>query len=65
MDAYDVAQIVLAALVMLYGLVMIAFPKACTKKTLRDNPNAVAKMRKCGILELIAGAILLLVVISL
>lgn len=59
MGSYEVAKLILAGLIILLGLVMVIFPKACTKAENRDNPDAVAKVRKSGILEMVIGVLLL------
>ena len=52
---YDYIPIILGCIILVMGIFMVACPKMCTKKELRDDPNAVAKVRKSGITEIVCG----------
>lgn len=60
MGAYEMTELVLAGLVFLLGVIMVLCPKACTKKALRDDPEAVARVRKSGIIEMVVGVLLVI-----
>ncbi len=55
---YDMMELILAVLIILYGIFMIACPKQLTKKQYRDDPARVAKVRKAGIVCVICGILL-------
>lgn len=55
---YDMMELVLAVVMVLFGIFMIACPKQATKKQFRDDPEKVAKVRKAGIVWVICGIIL-------
>ncbi len=60
MGAYEMTEIILALLIFCLGLFMVLCPKLATKKALREDPAAVAKVRKGGIFEMIVGIMLLI-----
>ena len=59
MSTYDLVELGLAVAVFVLGLIMVICPKACTKKEQREDAEAVAKVRKSGILEMVVGVLLL------
>lgn len=59
MGDYDIVQIILAVMIFCMGLFMFFCPKLTIKKELREDPAALAKMRKGGIFEMILGILLL------
>lgn len=61
---YDMMELILAVLVILYGIFMIACPKQSTKKKYRDDPAKVATMRKVGFIWVICGIILFILQLS-
>lgn len=59
MDFGIIAMVALAVL----GILMLFAPKLCTRSDKRDDPDAIAQIRKCGIALVafvIAGALYLL-----
>lgn len=54
---YEIAKIVLAALIFGLGAFMFFCPKLATKKELREDPEAISKTRRSGIMEMIIGII--------
>lgn len=61
MGAYEMTEIILAVLIFCLGLFMVLCPKLATKKALRENPAAVAKVRRGGICEMIVGILLIVI----
>lgn len=61
MGDYDMFQIILAVLIFCMGLFMLLCPKLTIKKELREDPAALAKMRRGGIFEMILGVLLLVI----
>lgn len=59
MGAYEMTEVILAILIFCLGLFMFLCPKLATKKALREDPAAVAKVRKSGIVEMVVGILLL------
>lgn len=57
---YDMMQYILCAVMILFGIFMIAFPKQSTKKQFRDDPQKVGKVRKAGIVWVVCGVALLI-----
>ena len=55
MNMYYYLPIIFGVVVIVMGICMIAFPKAMTKKELREDPNAVAKTRTSGVVEVVCG----------
>ena len=55
---YDMMELMLSGIMVLFGIFMIACPKQATKKQFRDDPEKVAKVRKAGIVWVICGIIL-------
>lgn len=55
---YDMMELILSGIMVLFGIFMIACPKQATKKQYRDDPEKVAKVRKAGIVWVICGIIL-------
>jgi len=58
---YDFMKVFLGAIIICLGLFMAIFPKAATKKDLRDDENAVAKNRKGGIVMIVMGVVVILI----
>lgn len=57
---YEIFEIVLAVLIIGIGVLMVAFPKACVKKEMKDNPEQLERARKNGYIEIVVGVVLLL-----
>lgn len=62
---YDMMELILAGIMVLFGIFMIACPKQSTKKKYRDDPEKVAKVRKAGIVWVICGILLFILQLSL
>ncbi len=60
---YNFLQIFFVAMILCLGLFMAIFPKAATKKDMREDEAAVAKNRKSGIILTVAGIVALIIVI--
>lgn len=63
MEMYQILEIVLGCLIIGLGLFMLLAPEKATKKALRDNPVAVAKTKKSGVMEIIIGILWLIMCI--
>ena len=50
--------IILGTVLIGLGLFMVLCPKQATKKENRENPEAVNKVKKSGIAEIVCGALL-------
>lgn len=61
MGAYEMTEILLGVLIFCLGAFMTLCPKLATKKALREDPSAVAKVRKSGICEMIVGILLIVI----
>lgn len=61
MGAYEMTEILLGVLIFCLGAFMTLCPKLATKKALREDPAAVAKVRKSGICEMIVGILLIVI----
>ena len=59
MSLYGIAKFVVFGIMFLMGLIMVIFPKPCTKKELRDDPAQVSKVRSSGVVFMICGALLI------
>ncbi len=53
--------IILGAVLIALGLFMVICPKQAAKKENRDNPEAVSKVRKSGIIEVVCGILLIII----
>lgn len=62
---YDMMELVLAVVMVLFGIFMIACPKQATKKKYRDNPAKVVAVRKAGIVWVVCGILLFILQLSL
>ena len=51
----------ISIMIFVLGLVMAIIPKQCTKKELRDDPNAVKKIRRSGFILIGCAVVLELV----
>lgn len=56
---YEMLKLGCAVVMIVMGLFMIAFPKLSTKKEKRDDPEAVAKIRKTGVLLTVIWVVIL------
>ena len=59
---YEIAKIVLAALIFGLGAFMFFCPKLAVKKEQRDDPEAIARAKRGGILEMVVGVIFAILV---
>ena len=55
---YDLLPFLCGGAIFVLGILMTVMPKLMTKKEMRDDPAAVAKVRKGGIIEIICGIII-------
>ena len=58
---YEMMEMVFGLLALGLGIYMAVAPKSATKKEMRDDPAAVAKTRKSGIIVTICGLLLVVV----
>lgn len=58
---YDLIPVFLGAIISILGLIMAILPKQSTKKEMRDDETAVAKVRRNGIVLIIIGIILIII----
>ncbi len=58
---YEFMKVFLGAIIICLGLFMAIFPKAATKKSMRDDAAAVAKNRKAGISMIVMGIVVILI----
>ena len=56
---YNYIPIILGCIILVMGIFMVACPKMCTKKEMRDDPDAVAKTRKAGVSEIVCGILVI------
>ena len=57
---YDYILLFAGAVIVITGIVSTVNPKLWTKKALRDNATAVAKIKKLGVLYIILGIIMVI-----
>ena len=57
---YDYMPIIMGIVIIALGLYMVVFPKSATKAEKRNDPNAVDKTMKAGVIEIICGICLIL-----
>lgn len=57
---YDYILLFAGAVIVITGIVSTVNPKLCTKKALRGNATAVAKIKKLGVLYIILGIIMVI-----
>ena len=55
---YDLLPFLCGGAIFVLGILMTVMPKQMTKKEMRDDPAAVAKVRKGGFIEIICGIII-------
>lgn len=58
---YEVGFYGMSALLLIMGIILIVFPKMCTKKEYQDIPQQIKNTRKMGIVYIGFGILLLLV----
>ncbi|MBO4347355.1 MAG: hypothetical protein J5840_06930 [Lachnospiraceae bacterium] len=57
---YELIPVLLGIIVVVLGLIMAIFPRASTRKDLRDNPKAVAKNRLSGFIMIVLGILIVI-----
>lgn len=57
---YDYMPIIMGIVIIALGLYMVVFPKSATKVENRNNPDAVNRTKKAGVVEIICGICLIL-----
>ena len=62
---YDIIEFAVIGLLVLTGLFMFLFPEKSTKKELRDNYEAVNKMKSSGLFIAIFGAVAFVIKITM
>lgn len=62
---YELIPVFLGIIVVVLGLIMAIFPRASTRKDLRDNPKAVAKNRISGFVMIVLGILIVILRIIL
>jgi len=63
MSLYDIFEIVLGVLIGVLGVYMYTNPERATKEANRDKPEAVAKIKKSGLILIILGVLLTILMI--
>ena len=58
---YDMMPIILGVAMMVIGLYMVIDPVKATKKELREDENAVKKVKRNGFIEIGCGIILIII----
>jgi len=56
---YEYGFYIISALLFIFGVILIAVPKLCTKKELQNVPEQVQNTRKMGFIYIGFGALLL------
>ena len=62
---YDLMPIIFGGLMILLGIYMTTNPVKATKKELREDENAVKKVKRNGFIEIACGIILIILGILL
>ena len=63
MDMIDKLEIIVEAILVLWGLVGVICPKLVTKKEERENPESLKKARIMGVVEVILGIVLIVMTV--
>ena len=62
---YDLMPLILGGIMILLGTYMTTNPVKATKKELREDKNAVKKIKRNGFIEIICGIVLIILGILL
>lgn len=62
---YNLMPIIFGTIIILLGIYMITNPVKATKKELREDKNAVKKVKRNGYIEIICGIVIIIIGILL
>ena len=64
-ELYDMIPVICGAFFVIYGVLMMACPKAMIKKEWKENPEKLANMRKKGPIVIICGIVNIVIGITM
>ena len=57
-ELYDMIPVFCGVFFIIYGVLMMACPKAMLKKEFKEDPDRIAKMKKTGPVVMICGIVI-------
>ena len=65
MDMIDKLEIIVEAILVVWGLVGVICPKLVTKREERENPESLKKARMMGVVEVVLGIVLIIATVMM
>lgn len=65
MDLIDKLEIIVEAILVVWGLVGVICPKLVTKREERENPESLKKARMMGVVEAVLGIVLIIATVMM
>lgn len=63
MDLIDKLEVIVEAILVVWGLVGVICPKLVIKKEERENPDSLKKARLMGVVEVVLGIVLIVMTV--
>ena len=63
MDLIDKLEVIVEAILVIWGLVGVICPTLVTKKEERENPDSLKKARLMGVVEVVLGIVLIVMTV--
>lgn len=63
MDMIDKLEVIVEAILVVWGLVGVICPKLVIKKEERENPESLKKARIMGVVEVVLGIVLIVMTV--